>query len=368
MAEHPDFALPRSIGATRSDGDGNFEARGLPDGLYSVKASRPQAVDLPPAFASATETAVAPGETVEIVLPALGGVRGRVVYESRKPVTSFGVALAAFTKQDAADLVQPAHRFTSADGTFRLANVPAGAYRVRIQGDDFVEVVFPDAVTVAAGPAIDLGTISVAKGTRRKGVVLSKAGEPVDTAQITVEVPDRPGQVMLETDADGRFSLPPTAPGITLRVRADKGDATSDWIEVAPGAGALELVLAKEGLGAVSGVIIESGAPLDNRVVVLTLVGGGTPGDTLRTFRTATTQSGGTFRLDDVPAGEYLIWVRRASRVREVDGDVWWKPEEPILVEPQRATQVVLPVPPRADGAAPDLPPGGEGQGQGGTR
>ena len=103
MARHPDFALPRSIGATRSDGEGNFELDGLPEGLYTLTASRPGPIDLPTAFTSATDSGVAVGDTVELVLKGLGGIHGRVIDESGRPVTAFEVSLAPSMKHQKRD-------------------------------------------------------------------------------------------------------------------------------------------------------------------------------------------------------------------------------------------------------------------------
>ncbi len=366
--QHADFALPRSIGATRADGEGNFEIRGLPEGLYAVKASRPIAVDLPSSFASTTEVAVGLGETVEIVMKGLGGVKGRVVADSGKPVPAFGISLAPAMAKPKRDLFSTAHRIVSADGTFSLGAIPAGTYLVRVDGEDITEQVASDAVTVVGGSIADLGTIRVVKGVRRRGVVLAKDNTPVAAARVIVMATPAAEPIRLETEDDGTFVLPPLPPDQPLRVRADKSAATSDWITVPGATTRMEIVLAKEGLGTVSGVLVEPSVALDRRSIVLTLVGEGTPDDKLTPIRNVLTTEGGAFKIDSVQAGDYLIWVKRLTRSKQLEGDIWWKQEAPIHVEPLHETQVVLPVPPRSDGGANDPPPGGSGQqGGGGT-
>lgn len=366
MSEHPDLALPRSIGATRADRDGNFEVRGVPEGIYAIKASRPHAVSLPAPYASATEVGIGIGDTVEIVLPGLGGLRGRVVYDSGKPVTTFGIGLAHYTPKFVRDQFTVSRRVVSSDGTFAIDGIPAGSYRVRLEGGDFVEVFVPDAAKVANGTSTDIGTVRVVKGERRTGVVLSKELEPVDSAKVTVAVDDRTELwVSIETAEDGSFALPPTPRDQTIRIRADKIAATSGWVELPPTTKTVRLVMSQDGVGAVTGVILEPGAPLQDRVIVLTLVGQGTPGGELQSFKTALTQAGGAFRMEGIPGGEYLIWVRRASKLRQVDGDVWWTPEKPVIIEPLMETQLMLQIPPQEDPDGSEAPPGGGGSGAG---
>lgn len=364
-AQHPDFALPRSIGATRADRDGNFEIHGLPDGLYTLTARRPDPVDLPTAFTSTTEQSVAAGETVELVLKGLGALKGRVVSEDGKPVAAFSVSLAPKRSNPKRDQFAVAHRIISADGTFALTSIPAGEYRVRVDGDDVTEQLVADAVKVSAGKVADAGTIHVVRGIRRHGIVLTKAKKPAVGARVTVALDPASEPFRLETDDDGKFTVPALPADQSLRVRADSFTATSDWVVVPATTNNIELVLDKDGLGSVSGVLVESGVALDRRSIVLTTVGEGTPDDKLVALRNTLTQEGGTFKFDSIPSGDYLIWVKRLSRAKPVEGTLWWKQDAPIRVEPQRETQVMLPVPPRDDGSASDAPQGGSGQGSG---
>ncbi|HEY5949426.1 MAG TPA: carboxypeptidase regulatory-like domain-containing protein [Kofleriaceae bacterium] len=370
-AQHPDFALPRSIGATRTDRDGNFELRGLPDGMYNVMASRPDAVDMPTAYTMTNELAVAVGDTIELVLKGIGGVKGHVVAETGKPVVTFGISLAPLTAKPRRDQFNVAHQFVSPDGSFSLAAVPAGQYRLRVDGEDVSEQVAADAVTVVSGKTADVGTIKVMRGVRRHGVVLTKQRKPSPAARVTVMLDDKAEPFTLESDDDGAFVIPPLPVEQPLRVRADKYTSTSDWIVIPGGTTKLELVLAKEGLGTISGVLVEGGVPLDKRSIVLTLVGAGTPDDKLSPVRNVLTKEGGAFKIESLPAGDYLIWVKRISRSKQTEGDIWWKQEAPVHVEAQKDTQVVLPVPPRSDGSASDLPgsdqQGGSGQGREGA-
>lgn len=368
MSQHRDFALPKSIGATRTDLEGNFELRGLPQGLYTLTATRPGPVDLPTAFTSATEMAVGVGDTVELVLQGLGGVKGRVVDESGRPVQLYRVSLAPSMKHPRRDQFAVGHRIVSGDGAFTLGAVPSGEYRVRIDGEDVTEEVAADVVKVKAGAVADVGTIHVRKGVVRHGIVLAKDKTPAGAARVTAMLGTNAEPIVLESDDDGRFTLPAMPTDAPIRIRADKFAATSDWLTVPPGTSQIEIVLSKEGLGSVSGVLVEAGTRLDRRSVVLTLVGEGTPDDKLSVMRNTVTQEGGAFRFDSVPMGDYLIWVRRFSRTKQLEGDIWWKQDAPIHVEPQRETQVVLPVPPLEGGSTDDAPQGGSGGGRGSAK
>jgi uncharacterized GH25 family protein len=367
-AEHPDFALPRSIGATRADRDGNFEIRGLPEGMYAVKASRPLAIDLPTAFSSTTEQAVGVGDTIEIVLKGLGGVKGRVLADTGRPVTAFGISLASVSAKPRRDQFQVSHRIVSNEGTFMLDAVPIGQYRLRVDGEDVTEQIVASTVTVTPGKVTDLGTIQVVRGIRRRGIVLDKNRKAAGSVRVTAMADATQEPLVVESDDDGRFVLPPLPPDQPLRVRADKHTATSDWIAVPPSMTTIEIVLAKEAQSVVSGVLVEAGAALDRRSIVLTLVGEGTPDDKLPPVRTTLTTEGGRFRFESVSSGDYLVWVKRLSRTKQTEGDIWWKLEAPIHVEPQRETQVVLPVPAQTTSTTTDAPQGGSGQGRGGTK
>jgi hypothetical protein len=365
MARHPDFALPRSIGATRTDREGTFELAGLPPGLYTITATRAEPVDLPTAYTSVTEAAVAVGDDVELVLKGLGGVPGRVVDENNRPVPTFRLSVATSIKHPKRDQFAVGHHVTSPDGTFALHALPAGEYRVRIDGDDVTEQVATDAVKVEVGKVADVGTIHVMKGVRRHGFVVAKDHTPAGGARVTATAAAWPEPVVIEAEDDGRFELSALPAGMPVRVRADKLAATSDWIDVAPDTSELQIVLANEGVGAVSGMLVEAGARLDRRSIVLTRVGEGSPDDALVAVRNTMTSDGGAFRFEAVPIGDYLVWVQRFSRTKPIEGTAWWKLDTPIHVEPQRETQVVLPVPASPDAGSGDAPHTGSGIGIG---
>jgi protocatechuate 3,4-dioxygenase beta subunit len=370
-AQHPDFALPRSIGATRTDRDGTFAVHGLPDGLYTVIASRPEPVDLPTALTSTTQQSVAVGETVELVLRGIGGVKGRVVDENGKPVTAFGISLARTTAATPHRYeFSVDRRIVSGDGTFQLTAIPSGTYRVRVDGENVTEQIAADAVTVKPGAIADVGTLKTMRGVRRHGIVLAKDKTPVAAARVIAQLDPRSEALLLETDDSGAFVLPPLPADATIRVRADHFAATSDWVTVPPSKDTIELVLIKEGVGSISGVLVESGARLERRSIVLTLVGDGTPDDKLATVANTVTGDGGTFKFDTVQVGDYLVWVRRFSRTAQTSGDVWWKQEAPVHVEATQQTQVVLAVPPQdtGSGTTDTTSQGGSGQGSGGKK
>jgi hypothetical protein len=307
------LALPKSIGGTLCDAEGKFRIAGLPPSPYTVRAQRPSPTSVSPEYSIVWRYNVSLGSNLTLVLPGLGAIKGRVVDENGSPLSSFTVASAIYEPAMQTAPMPPGRPVSSPDGTFTLDSVPANRYLVAIAGSDVIEW-RSGGIEVRAGAVTDLGTIKVAKGVAITGRVLTRAGDPVPNADVAMASADKPDLIQHgETDAGGRFRLPVITHDIAVKLRASTEQNASDWVNVAPGITTMDLVMKDPTRGTVRGVLIDPDHSVADRAVLITLPGFGVPGETLKPEATTSALESGRFVLDNVPAGAYLLWVRRAS-------------------------------------------------------
>ena len=196
----------------------------------------------------------------------------------------------------------------------------------------------PD-VQVTSGDTVDLGTLRVQRAVTRSGTVVTAADHaPVANAQVLVALDGADALPRkLQADAGGRFDVTGLASDQPFRLRAEAGTRSSGWVTVAPGGDPIELDVNDTPTGALSGVVVDAAQPVQNRLVVLTLVEPGVPGISLRIEASATADAGGRFRMTDVRAGEYAIWARGVGSEL-----TWTRSPRTVTVEPQGNATVVV--------------------------
>lgn len=331
-----DFALPTQNEATITDAEGRFFVGGLMPAKYAIRAGRPTASSVPDSYAGATKYGVQTGTTVELVLPALGGVRGQL-HATGGAVGAFEVSLYLGSDgQTAADYLFPrGHSFSSADGTFLIKDVPANRYTLKIEGHDIVPVRI--SVDVKANGITDVGTIDVEHGIpARIGKVVDDKNQPA-TANVTIETLDPIAHIRVSCEDDGTFRIPPLKAGTSARARAEvAGGASSEWTAIPPSAHDIVLIMAT-GNGAVRGVLLDSGS-VDERPIMLAHAGDKPPGTGETDMRELQqTQTGGRFAFENVPPGSYSLWV-------PLGGQEFAKYPQPIEIEKGRELRVVFDV------------------------
>jgi hypothetical protein len=308
------LALPKSLGGTLCDAEGKFRIAGLPPSPYTVRAQRPSATSVTPEYSMVWRYDVSLGSDLTLVLPGLGTITGRVVDETGRPVPSFSVATAIWEPAMLTAPMPSGQPVTSADGTFRLESVPANRYVVAVSGADVIEWRTKSGIEVRGGAVTDLGTISVAKGVAITGRVLSRGGEPIPNADVAMATADNPDRLVhAQSDAEGRFRLPVITHDVAVKLRASTEQTSSDWVAVAPGVTTVDVVMRDPTRGSIRGVLIDPEHAVVDRAVLITLPGFGIPGESLKPEATTKALESGRFALDNVPAGAYLLWVRRAS-------------------------------------------------------
>lgn len=332
------LALPRSIGGTLCDAEGKFRIAGLPSGTYALRAQRPAATSVAPEYSAVWRYKVSLGSNVTMVLPGLGAIKGHVVDTDGRPVTSYSVAFAIWEPAMQTAAMPVGRPVTSADGTFRIDGVPANQYAIAVSGPGIVEWRAKSSVEVKSASVTDLGTIEVTTGEQISGRVVTRGGDPVSNADVAMAAADKPDMILhAESDADGHFTLPVVARGTAVKVRASTEQNASEWIAVAAGVTTVDIVMNDPRRGSVRGVVIDAGNPVGERPVVLTLRGSGMPGEGLKPEAFTSTLDSGRFVLDNVPAGDYVLWVRRAQAK---PGDDWLT--RPIAVEGTKETSVMI--------------------------
>lgn len=309
-------------GAT--DSDGRFELVGLLPGRYRLESwsqdrPRPEPLDV----------VLRPGQDldgVRLTLPATGELRGTVKDSDGRPVKDAMIALRG-------DTWSLPHTRSLDDGTYRLPGVPPGTYRVRA-GRGSQELRAPGTTddddqgaeaTVTADDVTRVDLVVESQTEQITGRVVDGDGGPLadafieatresDSAAATAGAALRfsrwssffsGGQEPSLTDQDGRFTVSRLSPGNYTLVAHRRGGGEGTREHVATGADVeLRIADASALVGAVG------------------LAGGGAPERFTVTIRDRTTgfvatdqffRTGGTFRLPEVPRGDYDVTVEAAE-------------------------------------------------------
>ena len=234
-------ARPRDI---YTDVRGNFEARNLPAGEYSVTA-RPNAYQAqflaPPATPPAPDgsprrVALAAGQTIEwhdIVLPRAGAIVGRVVDEYGEPIS--GVGVIAQRPGEARPFAAGSGQTSDEFGRYRVYRLPPGEYELvarphafpDARGDGpqlgFVETYYPNTVSrqesvrvkVRSGQETTVADLQLASARllRITGIVVSSQPGRGDSLPM-VGLSREGGGMSRGVDADGRFEFDRLPPGV----------------------------------------------------------------------------------------------------------------------------------------------------------
>jgi protocatechuate 3,4-dioxygenase beta subunit len=197
-------------------------------------------------FALKQANAVPPAEDVSIVLDTTGAVRGRVEdAESKSVMTDFSVSRSESRASGGQAVMgyfmgdQP-RTFHSPDGTFELAEVPAGSWTIRAEAPGYrpAEV---SAIEVGSGQTREGIVVSLKRGGTLSGRVLDGAG---GSAVPNASVSWRTGQPIFvlggrgerqttTTDAGGRFTFDALPDG-KITVEASHPDYLEASVEVEP--------------------------------------------------------------------------------------------------------------------------------------
>jgi len=260
FADGTDRALPRTqIRATsdksqtfdaNTDGDGRYELKQLPAGLYTVSASRPNYVahvfGQKRQGGAGMRIDVADGQTIAAVdfkLIRAGVITGRVVDELGDPVTDVQVAPVRSQLMNGTRQMMPTGRGATTNdlGEFRIFGLPPGryyiaaVYRGAMGGDTddrsgYGPTYYPGTgnvaqaqrITIAAGQTIDSVnfTLLPVRTVKVSGIALDAQGRPLSGAFINIMTRSfMAGGGGAAIRPDGKFTISGLTPGdYALRV------------------------------------------------------------------------------------------------------------------------------------------------------
>jgi uncharacterized GH25 family protein len=292
--------------ATTTDGGGAFRIHGLPEGAYRLWASRTAAAQM---MFMTEGTKAKTGDTkVKIVLPAPGGIEGRVAFSDGKIPERAMVQVSVMPSSPVAD------------GAFELRDLPVGSYDLRVRGTDFAELVKRN-VEVKPGAVTDIGTIVVKRGRKIAGTVVDPTGKPLAGARVVAgeilfsEGKGGDGNAILEEQMGVRSAVTDEAGAFTIQGAPEKSGsvmaehASLGRSNAVPFAGGTEdvvgLQLQLRGFGSVSGKVTMEGQPVGNAQVMASSK------DSKSHMVMVATGPDGTFVIDKLPEGVHKLSANR---------------------------------------------------------
>lgn len=207
---------------------------------------------------------------------------------------------------------------TDANGNYQLTGLLIGNYPILVIASNYMALNFMANVNIDEADRADFSLIPLAKGLIKGAVTDVATGEPVPGASIEID-----GVVMLAatSEGDGTYKMIGVPPG-TYRIlvtHSEYADAFVDNIEVLDlNPTTIDLLLSKRpATGALAGRILNNsnGTPVSGATVTVS-----------GTSITATTDAGGNYLLESVPAGLNDITVSapgypESPRIRSVIAD-----------------------------------------------
>ena len=277
----------------RSDAQGWYGISALPSGSCTLRASVTGKTPV-----EITGLALRDDhQTVQnLDLPVSALIRGTVLLPANPPE---GYELYVSATQ----LDGPGWPVTVTGTSFALADIPAGTYDLTLMRYGYMPLKLRN-LTVAAGQAMELGTLNMERSARVSGTIVPAPGTALSFLNSMVGLYD--GQTLVTAgvaNANGQFSIDIVPPGTyTVRVlNLGQGVSTEQEITLLPGGQAAGIVLNTLAGGVITGTVTNSALGQPVQGVPVDLVA--SDGQTRRT----TTDDTGQYRFDSLPLGEYVV-------------------------------------------------------------
>lgn len=298
--------------------------------LTGIGAGTPFLVARANGYAEATMMLGTSGkpDTVEHAALSLAhgaALAGRVVDENGTPVANARVIATNASEP----LVDPYRDgvVTGADGTFSLATLAAGTWRITATAGDSAPTTTPpialDGQHARSGLELRLAAGAVVRGT-----VNDSSGAPVAAAEVSVVVRGYlPWQMSRQTftDEHGAFSIGGLASrAVDVVAWHDRGASAIVPADLAA-KHEQNVTLTLDITGAITGTVVDrSGQPLGDAQVTATPDWSGGTADraawSIRGVQEVITDQGGAFRFAGLPDGSYSV---RAARLGASEASLW---------------------------------------------
>ncbi|HUQ03579.1 MAG TPA: carboxypeptidase-like regulatory domain-containing protein [Kofleriaceae bacterium] len=287
-----------------TDAGGRFELVGLAPGAYMVRASRSTAAR-GRLFGMEGERAETGTTNLRIVMPADGGVKGKVAFADGSVPTPFTVGV-GFSQEPVA----------SKDGSFQLGELPPRKYQLVVRGPEIDQKTID--VEIEEGEIADVGTITVGKGRVIAGNVMFQ-GKPVpnatvfagrqlfgtgssNTANIGGGPPGRGNNREATTDEDGHFSISGLGPADVTVVAEHADMGRSAAIRLQRGVSDEKaVVLNLAGFGSLVGKATDAAGPAAETIITAQSTSAG------MAMYTVATGPDGTYRFDKLAPDTYKV-------------------------------------------------------------
>ncbi len=246
---------------------------------------------------------------------ALAAIDGLVFDAAGLPLGGTTVVLDWDTSSDDRGLarVPLASVRARADGGFRIGKVPAGRYRLRAHAPDHAD----GRLHIEVHPGQVLSTsLHLARAETLAGRVVDRGGQPIPGARVLVWSLAAPGEPPREssTDDDGRFTVGGLGRGLHRLIAEAAGFGSVQQGLVAVPGDVPVLRMETDG-HTLTGVVTAGGVPAAGARVVI-------GGENLAPMRETMARPDGTFLINGLGAGSYVLRASRAGEVSRPSAEV----------------------------------------------
>ena len=336
VSANPNPCCSDGYGSATTASDGRYTLEGLAAGSYTLDFSKTDSPYVSMSFGASgsasdpTVLTVAPGDVLtgkDVTLATGASISGVVSDESGNAIEGVAVYSIASGCCSAGSWA-----ITAPDGTYRLDGLEAGSYRVQFSKSDSAYITryfggtgfywSATLLTVDLGDALTGKNVVLHLGASISGVVTDSTGNPIEGVEVNANTePCCSGYGSATTAADGSYTVDALEPG-SYQVKFTKpgspyvsqylGGSTSSVDATVLTVAAGEAVTGNNAIlvtgGSISGVVTDStGTPVENAQVYAYGNSAGATGST------ATTAPDGSYTLDGLAAGSYIVQFSKAG-------------------------------------------------------
>jgi hypothetical protein len=335
VSAYRDGQTPTYVASAQVATNGTYRLVGLEAGTYKIGFSGYNTDALPrwykgsETLESATPVAVTAGQDVsgiDATLPKGGTISGKVTVPAGVSVS--GISAVAFT--GGADQTHVSTSYVRGDGTYKIAGLPTGSYKIQFTGNNSGAVnqwysngSSADAavsVAVTAGQDVTGINIALAKGATIAGKVTVPAGVDPSNIGIHAETADAAAAYVAGSgvSTDGSYKLVGLPAGsYKVRFAGNNSGAVDQWYSNATTAGTATPVTlaASQDRTGVNATMVK-GATISGQLTGLT-EGSQYPVTVLdsagKTVKEGYSNPGGTYSVTGLPTGSYRVAFNRSS-------------------------------------------------------